>query len=226
MKYALAFALILMGCQAQQKAPQEDISLPTIEVRVPVEVPPASDRVRIHLYWEDSTEPHPERIPWTDRMMGHVEKNFDLFDNAKDIRRICPRYNHLNYTERLKAIGEFLAWLSYYESAWRPATAVVDVGKPDKPDTWSVGLFQVSVVDQSWAGGGYSYTFEQLKSPLPNIDLAMALMVRQLRRNGLFILPNSHKDRYWAIILEGNKYQKIDEILGRVKKHAPFCYLI
>lgn len=178
---------------------------------------------RIPLYWEKTTEVHAERESWSDRLAQRIQENLDVLGNAKDIERICPKFDALERNQRVKALGEFFVALAYYESGFNPRSAAVDVGVASNRNTWSIGLFQVSVVDQQWAGN-YDYSYEQLLGPHENIDLALTIMTRQVRKGGLFILPNSSSLRYWATLLEGNKYNEISAILARVKKYAPLCY--
>lgn len=183
---------------------------------------PATDR--IPLYWENTTEPHPERKPWSDALIGYIDDDFEVYDKATDTAKWCPKYKTLSYRDKLKAWGELYVALAYYESSFNPRSASVDVGKQTVKDTWSAGLFQVSVVDQPWAGGGTKYSYNELLTPLPNIHLATILMRRQMKNTGLVFLRNSSKFRYWAVALQGNRYSKIPQIIERVKKHAPKCY--
>ncbi len=174
---------------------------------------------RISLHWETGEE----QKTWSDALIKYVDRDFDLYEKAQDTSLWCPKYKSLSRQQKLKAWGEMWVSIAFYESGFRPKTASVDVGQPDKRDTWSVGLYQVSVVDQPWAGGGTTYSYEDLLTPIPNIHLATILMKRQLTRTGLLILPVSSKYKYWAVILSGGKWQKIPEIIARTQKHASFC---
>lgn len=193
---------------------QETTVLPPIVVEHPGE--------RISLYWENTTEPHPERAPWTDALIRNIDENFDLFASASDITRICPKFHSITDKQKTWAIGEFWVALSYYESGFKPAQESQDVGTKTNKDTWSVGLYQMSVVDVSSRNLKVSY--QMLKDPIHNINVSMEQLKIQITKTNLFILPNSSKYKYWAIILDGNKYQKIQHVLNRVKKSAPFCY--
>ena len=42
-------------------------------------------------------------------------------------------------------------------------------------------------------------------------------MARQIDKAGLVVLPNASRYRYWAILLDGNKYQKIDQVRAMVR---------
>lgn len=173
------------------------------------------------LYWENTTEPHPERKPWSQLLVNEIEQSFGIFNSAKDLTVICPKYLSLGYSQRVKALAEFWVATAYYESGFNPLLNSVDVGKKGNLDTYSVGLYQVSVVD---AGNIYKYTFKELQNPLNNIRVTMEIARRQIKNGGAFMLDNSSKHRYWAVLLKGNKYSKIPQILERVKKQAPSCY--
>ncbi len=164
------------------------------------------------LYGKRSGEP-----AWSDFLIDRIRRDLALYESAKDISRICPKYAGLTESERLKAIGEFWVAVGIWESSWNPKSAAVDVGKKENRDTWSIGLYQVSVVDKA-NREVTKYNYDQLLTAIPNIDLATTIMGRQLKNYGLLILPNSSKGRYWAVILDGNKYSKIPEIIARMKK--------
>ena len=202
---AILLGIVLIGATGCQTAP------PLIDK------PEA--QARVALSWETK----PERIAWSDSLMSRMDTDWALFDSAKDIGKFCPKYGSLPKQSRMKAWGEIWVGLAYYESSWNPKSASVDVGDPKKQDTYSIGLYQVSVVDQPWAGGGTKYSYDELLTPLANIHLATVLMRRQLKNTQTIVLDNSSKLRYWAILLSGNRYQKINEIITRVKNNVPEC---
>jgi len=195
-------ALVIVSCAQKETFPPVHEVLKVIE----------SERVEpLDLSWKK-----PE---WSAHLLGHVKGMKQLWDSATDIEEFIPGYKSMSAERQIKGIGELLVALAYYESGFNPKSNSVDVGKPGAKDTYSVGLYQVSVVDQSWAGGGYKYSFEELSTPLPNIDLAMALMKRQLLKTQTIALQNSSKYRYWAVLLHGNKYSKIPQIKARILKN-------
>jgi hypothetical protein len=189
---------------------------------VPVTAPvvPVEQEVIAPLSWEKN---RPERAAWSKHLTSKIKSELALFGSAKDLKTICPKSESLSDSQKLQAIAEFFVALAYYESSWNPKSSGVDVGSKDDKGSWSIGLYQISVNDQKWSGGGLKYTYDELTTAEPNIDLAMVLMKRQLERNKLYILPNSAKDRYWAVILDGNRFSKIPQIKQRVIDAAPFC---
>lgn len=176
---------------------------------------------RIALYWENTTEKHDERKPWSDALISALDKNFATLDKATDTKTFCPKYSTLKKEQKLKAIGEFFVGLAYYESSFNPNSSSVDVGTKSDPNSYSIGLFQVSGNDS--AAKVFKADYKALKNPIVNINVAVEVFRRQVVNTGLFLLDNKDKHRYFATLLYGNKYSKIPEVIARVKKYAPEC---
>lgn len=158
--------------------------------------------------------------PWDETLLSEIRKSLGVFSGANDIEEICPKFKALPKEKQVHAIAEFFVALAYYESGWKPKSASVDVGKKENRDTWSIGLYQVSVVDQQWVKADRKYSYDELLTAEPNIKLAMAIMKRQIEKTGEIILPNSSKYRYWSVLLESNRYSKIAEIKQRVAQNT------
>lgn len=169
----------------------------------------------VPLSWEAG---HPERKEWTLACMKHVGDQLERLDKAKDIASFHEKYAGGSKDQKANIWCEFFSALSKYESSWNPKASAVDVGRKDDPGSYSIGLTQISVNDQAWTDPSLKYTYEQLLTPGPNLHLAIRIMARQIDKGGLVVLPNSSKLRYWAVILEGNKYQKIELIRAMVRK--------
>jgi len=181
----------------------------------------AVEAQRLSLSWELTSKPHLEREPWTDALIAELDKNFAVFDSATDTTRICPKYKALTKEQKLKTIGEFFVALAYRESGFDPKSESVDVGNKTDKGSWSVGLFQMSANDSSAKTLKASY--ENLKDPVINIKVAVEQMRKQVDKEKMFIIPNTSKMRYWAVILENNRFQKINEIISSVKKQVKDC---
>lgn len=165
------------------------------------------------LTWEAQED----KRNWSLFLKTLIEAHFETFDTAKDATRFCSNYATLSKDEKVKLWAEVFVWTSFYESGWNPKAQSVDVGSRADKNTWSIGLMQLSVVDQKSFGLISDFTFDQLLEPVPNLNLAMQIMVRQIKKTGKVILDNSDKMRYWAVLLDGNKYSKVDKITGHVK---------
>lgn len=170
---------------------------------------------QIGLSWDNEI-----RKDWSASLLKIIDKDLDKYLVAKDIERICPKIKTLPREKQTKAIAEFWIGVFYYESSWNTKSQSVDVGFKDDKDSWSLGLAQVSVQDQWNMKVNFKYSFEDLLKPEPNIILSNAIMLRQIGLTNLIILPNSNKHRYWAVALEGNRDQKIKEILSMVAKNS------
>lgn len=185
--------------------------------------PPLSEKpeatTSVSLSWENTTEAHPERKPWSEALIKSLNENWAVFDSAKDIQTFCPKYKSLDKAGRLKAWGELWVGLAYYESGYNPKSASVDVGTKGDKNTWSIGLFQMSVVDQENYKIPMGYDYNDLITPEPNIKLATAIMARQIKNRGVIVVSSSP---YWSTLYHG-RYDNVDDIADRVKAKAPGC---
>lgn len=172
------------------------------------------------LYWENTSEPHPERKSWSNLLSSLIDQNLEVYNKALDIKDLYLRYGELERKEKIKVIAEFWVALCYFECGFNPGSYSVDVGTKDDRGSWSCGLFQMSANDSS--AQKFHASFETLKDPLVNIQVAHEQMMRQIKKTGRIFLPNENPNRYWATILIGNRYSQIKEIRERVIKHATF----
>lgn len=171
---------------------------------------------RISLSWERSDS---SRAKWSDHMMSQI--NVETYLKASDITKFCPKIKSLTLAQQKKAIGEFWVSLGAKETKnWDPKSASVDVGTEEDKNTWSVGLFQMSVVDQKNYNKDFGFKYADLQKAEPNITLANYIMEWIINRRGAITLE---KNVYWAPLRIGGRYDKIADIIERTKKEAPFC---
>lgn len=149
------------------------------------------------------------------------DKHLSSFDKAKDAERFCPAYKSLNTDQKATAWAELISAMAKYESSWDPSSSSVDVGTSEDRDTWSVGLLQMSVIDQESYKLPLGFSFADLKKPLPNLELGLAILAQQIEKKGTVIL-SSRSGLYWAVLFEGGKYDKTAQIISMTKK-IPFC---
>jgi hypothetical protein len=176
---------------------------------------------RIPLYWENTTEAHPERKAWSDELITLFDKDFETFSKGRDITEFCPKFHSLSRDLKLKAFGEFMVAMAYYESGFNPKSSSVDVGTVSNRNSYSDGLYQLSGTDNS--AKKFNCDYKCLQDPVMNIKVAMEQLRKQLDLRGKFYLDNSDSMRYWAVALVKNKYSKIPQINERVKKYAKAC---
>lgn len=206
--------LFLVSCKTTTTpTPAPITDPPPLVSPVPVE----ESIARIELSWEVKAE----RVAWSEQIISNFKKDFDVFSSATDVLEICPKFKSLTKDHQLKAFGEFWVAVAYHESAYKPTQESVDVGSKNDKGSWSVGLYQMSSNDNSAKDLGVSY--EMLKNPIHNINVAMLQLKKQVSKRGKFYLQNSDSMRYWAVILKGNRYSQISDINSRVLKNAPFC---
>lgn len=167
--------------------------------------------------WEKSK---PELIPSTDKLASIIQLDLPKYEAASDIKKLNSNFARLTTQQKVYTILEFWIAVAKFESSWNPKSFAVDVGTKSDLGSYSVGLYQMSANDG--AAKVYKATFETLKNPLVNIDVALEQMRRQLKNTNTIFLPNSSKYRYWAVMLMNNKYSKINEILALVKKNTGF----
>lgn len=202
---------------AIEPQPVTTTTVPETTTTTTTTLPAVEEHDFVALSWEKKDA---DRIDWSNWMYEHMKTGYlERFDKAKDMERLCPKYYSLNDKQKMNVWGEFWSALTYYESSWNPKSQAVDVGSPDNRDSWSIGLTQISVRDYQ---NKFGYNFEQLLTPYRNLHLGFEIMAIQIQKTGLVILPNSSKYRYWAVILDGNKYSKVTQISAMTKKLS-FC---
>lgn len=159
---------------------------------------------------------------WSQKLEILFKGHFDIFDRALDTDKLSPNWKNLTLDQKVDLLIELFKWMAYYESSWNPLSQSVDVGKKDQKDTWSIGLMQMSVIDQTSYRTNTKWTYDDLLKPENNLHLAVLVMVRMIINKGK-IFRALGESGYWAVIIEGGKYQKIDQILAKVKaKEATF----
>jgi len=180
------------------------------------EFPVAQLKPTAKLSWEIN---HPERAFWSDALMNQITLNFDSFAKAKDSKFFMPNFESLSRNEKIRIWAEIMVWLAYYESSWNPLSYSIDVGSPKDKDTWSVGLYQLSVVDGPIKKLGYS--FKDLQDPIKNITGGVAIFVRQFNKYGVWLIfGGPSQGLYFATLHPGGKYDKSEAIKQRVQSSS------
>ncbi len=182
--------------------------------------PPAATYKAEPLIWESSS--HPERAQWSSALMGIVANSFAQLDQAKDTASFCPRYASLTQDQKINVWADIFAGTAYYECAWDPTSNSVDVGTSNNRDTWSVGLLQLSVVDQQNYGFQFGFNFSDLEDPIKNLQLGVAIMAKQVTKRGVIMIPVGGSGLYWATLHPGGRYDASAGIIKMVKKLS-FC---
>lgn len=148
---------------------------------------------------------------WTEFIKSFYRKNdsmFEIISNNVDMLSIRPDWNALNKEQKLSVLAYFWQCIALFESNYVPTCKSVDVGQRNNLDTWSVGLLQMSVIDQRNYGFDLGYDFEDLQRPIPNLDLGLRVMDKQLMRRKKILIPQGQPGTYWATIHPGGRYDK------------------
>jgi hypothetical protein len=171
------------------------------------------------LSWEKN---HPERAGWSKALWSEIDTRFDSFNKASDASAFCPKYASLTRNQKINVFAEMVVWTSYYECAWNPFDGSQDVGIANDKDTWSVGLLQMSVIDQESYKMPFGYSYGDLQDPAKNLHLGLAIMARQIDRKGKILIPRGETGVYWSTLHPGGEYDKSDSIKSHTQSLV-FC---
>lgn len=194
--------------------------IPTVNLpKIPDPTPTPLEKAMVpKLSWEK----YPENRPWSEYLYSMISDYYiRTLAGAKDVTRLHPRFNSMSIHEKKWVLCELISSMAFYESGWNEKSASQDVGTAENKDTWSIGLMQISVVDQKNMGLNLHYTYAELLKAKPNLHLALTILARQVNKTGLIILPNKSPQRYWAVLLDGNKYSQVSQILKRIQTAIP-----
>ncbi len=178
----------------------------------PAPMPPSTKPTEgyMPLSWEHSETP--ERAEWSQAVSSLMDSFLTNLEKAADLSQFFPKYNAYTRLERVKAWAELWVATAYYESGWNPKSASVDVGTANDKDTYSVGLWQMSVIDQQSYNLPFGYHYYDLLTVYPNAHLSIAILARQCAKRGKIVVDSSP---YWAVLYHGN-YDRVNEIKKRV----------
>lgn len=168
---------------------------------------------RVTLSWEKG---HPERRFWTEALMGFLNQRFDNLDKADDFWMVRTDYAKLTREQKLHCWAEMIVTMTYYESGWNPRSQSVDVGTKENRNTWSVGLAQMSVVDQANYGINLGWGFNDFLDPVKNLNFALRVMERLVLKRGKVFIPRGESP-YWSTLSPGNPHERLDEIRAVVQ---------
>ncbi|MGZ3796484.1 MAG: transglycosylase SLT domain-containing protein [Pseudobdellovibrionaceae bacterium] len=154
---------------------------------------------------------------WTEPLIGLIKDKILILETASDIEKFRPDYHSLSRENQIKVFVELIKATCYFESGYNPKSASVDVGTKENKDTWSVGLLQMSVVDQSNYGLRFGYTYDDLLKPLPNLTLGVAVLAKQVTKHGKIILKRGEPGLYWSTLCD-KPNGKVNSIIKRVQE--------
>lgn len=172
------------------------------------------------LTWESSKSP--ERKLWSNELYKLIAAKWDLLKNAKDLDYFCSKADKLTKDQKINLWANIIATMTKYESGYNPKSYSVDVGTKNNKDTWSVGLLQLSVVDQKSYKFNFGYQFADLQDPIKNLKLGISIMARQVGKYGKVLIAKGESGLYWAVIHPGGKYDQSQAIRDYTRRHS-YC---
>ena len=194
---------------------------------------PAPNYQHQPLTWESILKP--ERKGWSNFVHQEVEKNFEILDKARDAERFCRRYESLSKPARINFWGMLISQMALHESSWNPTTSVLEttmgIDKTTGKRVYSEGLLQLSYQDVTWTKRckfdwatdkilGQRDPKKTILDPYRNLECGIEILTRQVRKHRRIVMENNV---YWAILLEGGKYNKIPLIAVSVAMHLKAC---
>lgn len=181
----------------------------------------------------ESWKNHPE---WSAHLQKKVDQYWPDLSKAKDIERLCPNYSKLDEAKKKAVFSEMFIAVMFFESAWNPLSRYQESTMGKDPVTgkpvYSEGLFQMSYQDEPWAKCGFDWSLDNylddidpkktILDPFINMSCGVKVMARQIKLKNKIILAKG-EGAYWAVILDGGRYQRIDEIAKMVKRNVKEC---
>lgn len=154
---------------------------------------------------------------WSEPLKAAIKDKLDVLSSASDILTLRADYGYLTADQQVLVWHEFFKVLAYHESGCNPKSQAVDVGVKSNPDTWSIGLLQLSVVDQANYGLRFGYKFDDLLQPVTNLQFGVVILANQIKKRGKIFIPNHETGdpkAYFATLRPGNRYSKVEKIVA------------
>ena len=218
MNYFLILVLFLIGCKTPETVTPPRTEPPPLVTPLPEQEGVANTIVP--LSWELPTNDgqvnqgaKPERRIWTLKLYEYIESNYDVLMSAKDIDTIIPNKSELTKHQHIMVLAELVSTVTEYESSWRPWLAVKDVNGRSAPEYMATGLCQMNAKDdQKNYRTGTTYTHEQLKDPIINLEVCVKILVTVVNVRGKITFYSYEKSpvlRYFfATLVNDTAYGK------------------
>lgn len=183
----------------------------------------------ISLSWEKN---NPDRKAWSNYTYKLIDSLYtDSFELCEDIKKFRSDYDTLSKNQKINVWAELISAISFYESGWKLNSLMEEkslgIDKVTGQVVKSEGLLQLSYqdkinypnlpckfnweIDKNLENKDLSKTIFNYKY---NLELGVNILAQQIRNKKTIILKNKV---YWAVLKEGGKYSKIDEISKKVE---------
>lgn len=185
------------------------------------------------LLWEAKVKGSAAWSEYVYKVIREEEAN-RLMQGSDDMAKFCPRYNTLTNEERVNFWGLLISAITKYESAYSPVSRMRETTMGTDPVTgqpvYSEGLLQLSYQDTQWASYcEFDWSKDKnlsptdprktILDPYKNLRCGIKIFARQVANKGLISVKSG---AYWAVLIPGGKYTKVDEIAALTKK-MPGC---
>lgn len=229
----LFFGVLMVSCNPSQsssdlKSTNDETSLSDLNDQIHPEKLQS-------LAWEKTV---PNSSSWSNYIykviLSEEPQMFDV-NSANDVELFCPKYRQLDETERLNFWGQLFAAMSFHESRWDPIARMIESTMGIDPITGrqvaSEGLLQMSYQDVPNYGNVCEFNWELDKhlevknpnrtilDPFKNLRCGIKIMAKQISRYNRIAIRSG---AYWAVIIPGGRYNKINEI-SKMVKQLSFC---
>jgi len=173
------------------------------------------------LLWEQK---NPKRIKWSEHTFQQIYRNYDSFDNVKDMQFFCPNFYNLNRDQKVNVWGQLIAAMSWYESGHNPKARFpqpsLGIDPITNKYTCAEGLLQLGYADTMWHSQcDFNWTqdiqFEENDSrkttfdPYINLKCGIGILANQIQRHGKIIL---NRGAYWSVLKDGHKNSRLEGI--------------
>ncbi len=172
---------------------------------------------------------------WNDPTFKVIEKETrSLLAGADDVTKFCSNYEKLSITKQIIFWGYLISAMAKFESGFKTTARFKETGLGTDAVTglpvYSEGLLQLSYQDirpypfcefdwnkdKNLAGTDPKKTvFDPIKNLRCGIKILDSVIQKQKK-------ITTKSGAYWAVLIEGGKYQKIKEI-SALTQSLPFC---
>jgi hypothetical protein len=186
----------------------------------------------IPLSWERAG--NPERKRWTEYVTGQIGAKLATFDRARDMDIFCPRYTHLDRTQKINVWSELIAEVAYFESGWDPTNRFLEAGLGKDPVTgvhvYSEGLLQLSYQDAVYRSQECDFNWHKdrglpsrdprksILDPYKNLRCGIGILEEQIGSRRDIVLKSGE---YWSTLR--SYHSKVPQIAGEIKQRMKFC---
>lgn len=184
--------------------------------------PPITVSIRMPLPFEKLVA---DGAKWSDALRSLFRASSIPDLTFSDADEWALGYNGFGREAKIEFWSHLFAKTMKYECDYNPKSYCVDVGNKNDKNTWSVGLLQLSVVDQKNYGFDLGYSFADLQDPFKNMILGVRIAEKLLLQDRKIAgkVDGSWKglSRYWGTLREGRtSYVGIKDYVSGLKFSA------